>query len=243
MPHSDLKKQPQFPKHFENHQKYALSDIILGGQDGLVNVLGVILGVAAATINLAVADATKIILAAGFAATFAESISMAAVAYTSNVASRDYYLGQLQREKNEIKEVPELEKEEIREIYRKKGFQGELLEDVVKVITSNEKIWLETMMQEELHLTPVDHERPFMAAFIVGVSAMIGSFVPLMPFFFLSVQQGIILSLAVSALVLFIVGAVKARLTIGFWLKSATEITVIGIVSALIGFGVGNFFT
>src|SRR6266446_2831621 len=78
-----------------------LRDIILGGQDGLVNVLGLVLGVAAATAQL------RIILAAALAATFSESIAMAGVLYTSTLAERDYYLAMFAKEQQEIEEVPE----------------------------------------------------------------------------------------------------------------------------------------
>src|SRR5512137_1022737 len=87
----------------------ALADIILGGQDGLVNVLGVILGVAAATSD------PRIVLVAGLAATFAESVSMGAVAYTSTLADADYYEAERAREFRHINEVPHLETNEIRE--------------------------------------------------------------------------------------------------------------------------------
>src|SRR5512136_3126180 len=109
-------------KHIERHGGGgSLSDVILGGQDGLVNVLGVILGIAAATPD------PRIVLAGGLAATFAESISMGAVAYTSTLADRDFYLAELEREKYEIREVPELEREEIRTVYREYGLEGEAL--------------------------------------------------------------------------------------------------------------------
>src|SRR4051794_16922059 len=98
----------------------ALSDVILGGQDGLVNVLGVILGVAAATSD------TRIVLVAGLAATFAESVSMGAVAYTSPLADADFYESEREREYRHIQHVPALEREEIRRIYQNKGFSGEL---------------------------------------------------------------------------------------------------------------------
>jgi len=221
----------------ENHKSNRLSDVILGGQDGLVNVLGVILGVAAASQD------TRIVLAGGLAATFAESISMAAVAYTSKAAERDFYSSELAREKREIKEIPQMEEDEIREIYRRKGFHGKLLEKIVRVITSNEKVWLETMMSDELKLSPVEKKRPYSAALIVGFSAIIGSLVPLMPFFFLKVQEGIYTSMFVSAIVLFLVGVIKAKLTIGGWGRSGLEMAVIGIVSALAGYGVGLLFT
>jgi VIT1/CCC1 family predicted Fe2+/Mn2+ transporter len=222
--------------HTESHRGTRLSEVILGGQDGLVNVLGVILGVAAASQEI------RIVLAAGLAATFAESISMAAVAYTSKVAERDYYEKELAREKFEIKTVPDLEREEIRQIYREKGFKGKLLEDIVKVITSNEKIWLETMMSDELKLSPVEKKRPITAAFVVGISAVIGSLVPLMPFFFLKVHEGIIISMVMSAVTLFIVGAIKAYMTIGNWGRSGLEMTIIGMLSALAGYAIGLLF-
>src|SRR5574341_1782514 len=102
-----------------------LSEVILGGQDGLVNVLGLILGLAAAT------DETRIIIAGGLAATFAESISMAAVAYTSTLADLDFYRAERAREEREVIEIPDMEKQEIRDIFAAWGFEGKLLEEMV----------------------------------------------------------------------------------------------------------------
>src|SRR5258708_10582107 len=94
----------------------ALSDVILGGQDGLVNVLGVILGVAAATAD------SRIVLLAGLAATFAESVSMGAGAYTSTLAAADFYDSEREREYRHVEAAPALERSEIRGIYQRKGF-------------------------------------------------------------------------------------------------------------------------
>ncbi len=97
--------------HQEEHRlSFNLPEIILGGQDGLVNVLGVILGVAAATAS------NQLVIVAGLAATFAESISMGAVAYTSKLAEADYYQSELERERWEIDNLPAGEKEEEGEI-------------------------------------------------------------------------------------------------------------------------------
>ena len=216
-----------------HQQASALSDIILGGQDGLVNVLGVILGVAAATGD------SYVIMVAGLAATFAESVSMGAVAYTSTLADADYYESEREREYRHIQEVPNLEKEEIRAIYRAKGFAGDLLERIVNTITSSPDVWVAVMMSEELQLQPVDRRTALRSAIIVGIAAIIGSLIPLAPFIFAPVSVGIIISIVLSALVLFIVGVIKARMTVGHPGKSGLEMAAIGTISALVGYAVG----
>ena len=221
----------------EPHAKATfLSNLILGGQDGLVNVLGVILGVAAAS------NDGRIVLAGGLAATFAESISMAAVAYTSKMAEKDHYEAELAREKREMQEMPEIETQEIRDIYKAKGFSGKLLEDIVKHITSDEKIWLTTMMREELGLSPIKTKDIMVGSLVVGGSALLGSFIPLVPFFFLSVKNGIITSLVISALTLFAVGVYKAKTTVGKPLRSGIELTIIGMGAAIVGYAIGLLF-
>src|SRR5213594_2467488 len=110
-------------RHREGHrQTNWLRDVILGGQDGLVNILGIILGV------IAGGGSDVVLLAAGFAAAITESISMAAVGYTSSVSERDYYGSEKAREVTEIRTVPEVERQEIRDIYAAKGFSGKLLD-------------------------------------------------------------------------------------------------------------------
>jgi predicted membrane protein (TIGR00267 family) len=229
-------------KHIERHGGGgSLSDVILGGQDGLVNVLGVILGIAAATPD------PNIVLAGGLAATFAESISMGAVAYTSTLADRDFYLAELEREKYEIRELPELEREEIRAVYREYGLQGEALDQVTRAITSNEETWLKVMMVEELKLQPVEESGALRSALIVGLAAVVGSLIPLAPFLtvplgWVSRPLAIGISITVSALTLFAVGAYKARITVGRPMRSGLQMAVIGTVSALAGYVIGALF-
>lgn len=216
-----------------HRQASALSDIILGGQDGLVNVLGVILGVAAATSD------HHIVLVAGLAATFAESVSMGAVAYTSTMADADFYESEREREYRHIREMPHLERDEVRAIYSEKGFKKDLLENIVDTITANPDIWVAVMMAEEHRLTPVDRTHALRAAIVVGVSAVVGSLIPLVPFVTLPVSTSIWVSILVTALVLYIVGAYKARTTVGRPWKSGLEMAVIGTVSALVGYAIG----
>lgn len=212
-----------------------LYEIILGGQDGMVNVLGLILGVASATADF------RLILISGLAATFAESISMAAVAYTSTKAEVDYYRKIEAQEKWEMENKTESEKEEIRAIYRKKGFGGKLLGVVANKIFSNKKVWLQDMMVQELNLPPLQKKNPLHSALLVGVSAIIGSVIPLIPFVLgISIASAMLYAVIISALALFAFGAIESRYTVGNWKKKGIELALIGMGAAVVGFLIGK---
>jgi len=113
-----LEEDLHFHNKIDPHGRASrLSEIILGGQDGLVNTLGVLLGVAAAS------NSRKIVLAGGLAAMFAESVSMLAVAFTSKLAEGEFYRSERAREFRHIARVPNLERQEIRVMYEKLGFK------------------------------------------------------------------------------------------------------------------------
>lgn len=210
-----------------------LSEVILGGQDGIVNVLGVVLGVAAASGN------PRIIIAAALATTFAESLSMAAVAYTSALADRDFYNGQVEREKDHIRRFSAIEREEIRRIYMAKGFTGKQLDEIVDTITSDEQRWVDSMLAEELKISPLAEDRLLKTAVIVGLAAMTGSLIPVLPFFGLPVWSAAWTSIALAGTSLFIVGAYKASVTVGTWWRSGLQMLIIGLVTALVSYGIG----
>jgi len=210
-----------------------LSDFILGAQDGLVNVLGVVLGIAAAT------NDARVVLVAGLATAFAESISMGAVAFTTTLADADLYQSEREREYRHIKEAPNLEIKEIRDIYARKGFKGKLLNRIVETITTNQDVWVAVMMAEEHKLAPIDRKTAFRAAWVVGISAIIGSLIPVAPFLFLSVAASMWASALITALTLFAIGAYKARMTVGKPLRSGLEMMIIGTLSAAAGYLVG----
>jgi vacuolar iron transporter family protein len=220
--------------HTDPHKSGAgLSDFILGAQDGLVNVLGVVLGIAAATNDV------RVVLVAGLATTFAESISMGAVAYTTTLADADLYQSEREREYRHIQEAPMLEKKEIQDIYERKGFRGDLLNRIVETITANKDVWVAVMMAEEHQLSPVDRKTALKAAWVVGLAAVVGSLVPIAPFMFLPISTSMWMSVLFTAMVLFGIGAYKARVTVGKPMRSGTEMMVIGIVSAMAGYLVG----
>ncbi len=220
--------------HTDPHKRGSgLSDFILGAQDGLVNVLGVVLGIAAATNDV------RVVLVAGLATTFAESISMGAVAFTTTLADADLYQSEREREYRHIVQAPKLETKEIRDIYERKGFSGDLLDRIVETITANNDVWVAVMMAEEHQLSPVDRKTAFKAAWVVGLSAIVGSLVPILPFMFLSVSVSMWMSVLVTALVLFGIGVYKARVTVGRPMRSGLEMMLIGTVSAMAGYLVG----
>jgi len=207
--------------------------MILGGQDGIVNVLGVVLGVAAASGD------PRIIIAAGLATTFAESLSMGAVAYTSTLADRDFYKSQVEREKDHIRRFSAVEREEIRRIYQAKGFDGAQLGEIVDTITSDEQRWVDVMIAEELKVSPVEEQGILRTALVVGLAALIGSLIPLLPFFGLPIWAAVWGSIALAGASLFAVGAYKASITTGVWWKSGLQFIIIGIVTALVSYGIG----
>ena len=213
-----------------------LSNFILGSQDGLVNVLGVLLGLAAASSGI------RLIFVAALAALCAESISMGAVAYTSTIARRKHYLKEVSREETEMREVPQLERDEVRGIFQKWGYQGEELERATDLIVSKPKAWLEFMMSYELRLEQVDESEPRRNFLIVLGSSVFGSIIPLVPYFLVGkdVLLGALGSVTVSGVALFIIGYYEARTTVGSIWKSGLQMAAIGLAAGLAGFLVGH---
>ena len=139
----------------------------------------------------------------------------------------------------EVKSVPYIEKKEVYDIYYKRGFRGKLLDDVVKKITSDEKMWVDVMMKEELELNK-EFVSPLKAAIIVFFAALVGSFIPLMTFFFLPINSAVIYSLIISSVALFVTGAIEGKLTVGRWFSKGIQLMIIGMLAALVGFIVGK---
>jgi predicted membrane protein (TIGR00267 family) len=223
-------------EHDSQRQGNWLRDVILGGQDGLVNVLGIALGISAATADV------KVLITAGLAATFTESISMGAVAYTSTITERDRYEALFKREEGYISEDPAIEREEVRKIYADKGFSGDLLERVVDTITANRDEWVNSIMADDLRLEPVKTSSVLRTSIIVTIACLIGSFLPLLPFIFFPRGIAIIAAIAVSAVALFAVGVYQAVTMVGNWFQGGIKMVVIGLGAAFAGFIVGRLF-
>jgi VIT1/CCC1 family predicted Fe2+/Mn2+ transporter len=165
---------------------------------------------------------------------------MAAVSYTSTQADRDYYRGQVAREKDHIQRFTDIEREEIRRIYQLKGFSGKQLDDIVGTITSDVNRWVDVMLAEELKISPVEERGLLRSAGVVGIAAIIGSLIPVVPFFGLPIWVAMWGSIALAGASLFIVGAYKAKVTVGVWWRSGLQLLGIGIVTAFFGYAIGG---
>jgi predicted membrane protein (TIGR00267 family) len=158
------------------------------------------------------------------------------------VSVRDYSEAERAREAAEIDTMPAAERQEIRDIYATKGFSGELLDRVVETITANRDRWLETMMNEELRLQPVENSKIFRSSAVIFVATLIGHLIPLLPFVWLDRTPALILAIVLSALALFAVGVYSAVTLVGDWRKSGLKMVLIGLGAAAIGFAIGRLF-
>lgn len=234
--HKKLAHQTHGVIHERHKKANSLRDVILGGQDGLVNSLGIIFGVSTATSDV------RILIATVLAALAAESLSMGAVAYTSALSQQDYYESERNEEIREMREIPDREREEIRQIYERKGFSGDILNQIVETITADHKTWLDTMMSEELRLEEVKTETILKSSLVVTITTAIGHLIPLLPFFFFPHATSLLLAIIFSAIVLFLVGWYQAVSLVGSWWKSGLRMLLIGLGAAFIGFAVAKLF-
>jgi VIT1/CCC1 family predicted Fe2+/Mn2+ transporter len=203
-------------------------DLILGSSDGLVGFLAFVAGVSASL------PTQRSILLAGFAEILAGSVSMGLGAYLGAKSEREYYEKELGRERREIRDMPHEEREEIRQIYRRKGFEGEELEMVVNRITADKERWLKIMMHEELGFTQSVFLPPLRAGLGVGLSYMVGAIFPLAPYFVLERPAALFASMGLTVAVLFGVGAAKSSITQRAWWKSGAEMAGFGLAGALL---------
>ncbi|MGI0053036.1 MAG: VIT1/CCC1 transporter family protein [Thermoplasmata archaeon] len=226
---------PSDPPGHEPHGRASqLGDFILGAQDGLVNVLGIVLGLAAA------GQTVHILLLGGLAATFAGAVSMGAVAYTSMMARRDNYLAERAREEREMRELPEVERAEVRQVFREWGYNAADSDVLAGKISENPTAWLEFMMAHELKLQPIGEQETRWSALLVFLSTVVGSLIPLAPVFLIDNSRwGSVGAVGVSAVALFLIGWFGAQLTVGSPRRSGLQFVVIGILAGLAGFAVG----
>ena len=227
-------------KHYEHHTKGLganLEEFVYGAIDGTVTTFAVVAGVVGAQL------APGIVLILGFANLFADGFSMAASDFLSKRANKQFIERERERETWEVEHVPEEERDEIKKIYRKKGFTGKLLNNVVKVITSNKKRWVDVMMKEELGLLD-GHKSALKSAILTFIAFLSIGFIPLfayvMSYFntFFASHTFLIASILTGATFLFI-GFAKAEIVKKPLWKSGIETLLVGGAAAAISYLVG----
>jgi vacuolar iron transporter family protein len=212
----------------------SLRDAMLGLNDGLVAAFAVTSGVAGAF------SSSNIVVMAGLAEMLGGAVSMGLAAFVSARSQQEFYRSEEQRERDEIRRWPDHERDEIRSIYRDKGFSGPLLDQIVSHITADPTRWRGVMMREELGFGAEVMEPPVRSALTVGGTYLAGAAVPMVPYLFVSVAAGILLSAIATIVALFIVGAAKTALTSRLWWRSGLESMGIGIVAAAVTYSVGR---
>ena len=188
-------------------QGRVIREVIYGASDGLVTSLGFVIGVYGALHD------SRIILITGVTGASAGALSMGFSAYISSKSQSEFFLAEIDRERREIQEMPDKEREEVRKIYRAKGFDGSDLEMVVRRITRNPKVWLRCMMEEELGLIVESFDTPWIVGAITAFSYGMSAFLPSVPFSMGSPSQAFPWAVGVSVAALFGLGAGKTRLT------------------------------
>ncbi len=218
-----------------------LADAIYGVNDGLGAVFGIVSGVAGAT-NVAGGSSTEFVLLAGFAGMIASSVSMGSSAYLAAKSQREVYEGEMHRERQEIEENPEEELEELSLMYQLRGFSEAEANELAHKISKQPEEFLKVMGAEELGLSEISFPTPWRSLVSGGLSTLVGAFIPLIPFFFLGGMTAVVTSFAISLLAHFLVGAAKSIVTVRSWWKSGMEMMAVGIIVAIVTYGLGLLF-
>lgn len=208
-----------------------LRDWIYGGIDGVVTTFAIVAGVVGADLN------AGIVVVLGLANILADGFSMAASNYSGTKAEHDDFERIKQIEVSHLHEHPEGEREEVRQIYARKGYKGEELERMVTLVTSRRDVWLEVMLAEEHGVAEVQRS-PLLAALATFAAFLVCGAVPLLPFV-LNLPFAGWLATSMSGLVFLFIGAAKSRWSTQSWWLSALETFAIGMAAAGIAFLVG----
>ena len=225
---SIAEREPQHPTSGQ-----FLRDIVFGANDGVVTAIGFLVGIAGSV------SEQGIVVIAGALTIIAGAASMALGNYLAVKSQREFYDAMEKIENWEIDNKPEVERDEIREIYTNYGFDKDTVELLTKKVTANRDLWLRVMMRDELGL--VKEESPRIAGVLIGFFYLLAGIPPLLPFiFFTPIARALLMSIFVSVLVMSFIGTLRWWLNRGSFGTKIAETIVIGLVAAAIGFIAGE---
>jgi VIT1/CCC1 family predicted Fe2+/Mn2+ transporter len=223
----------------EQHLKSSdfITDIVIGMSDGLTVPFALAAGLSGAV------DSAAIVTTAGVAEIVAGSIAMGLGGYLAGQTEQEHYEAELKREYEEVERVPEREKDEIREVFEDYGLSREAQDIVVEAISKDKDKWVDFMMRFELGLERPNPNRARNSALTIGISYIIGGFIPLIPYFYVSHPvDGLKYSAAVTILALLIFGYFKSKITGQNPVIGSLKVTSIGAAAAAAAFMVAKLF-
>ena len=173
-------------------------------------------------------------------AMFTGAKAMAVQNYLAVKSQKQILHSEIEREKWEMENVPEAERQEVEDVYKTKGFSGTDLEKIVNKITSDKKVWLDTMLTEELKLNLEIVGNPLKSAFRMFGAFLVGGILPIIPYFFANGYVPLLIAIGTSLSASFVIGAIKSRLANLSMLRGGLEMAGLGTGIALIGYGIGS---
>jgi VIT1/CCC1 family predicted Fe2+/Mn2+ transporter len=208
-----------------------LRDFVYGGIDGSVTTFAVVAGTLGANL------ATRVVLILGAANLIADGFSMAISNFLGTRAERDDHYRIAQMEARHIDLDPEGEREEIRQIFAQKGFQGERLEEIVRIVSSDREQWIQTMLTEE-HGLPTKTRSEWLAAGSTFGAFVICGLLPLLPFI-VGLNSSFSVSAILTGATFFLIGSAKSRWSVEAWWHSGLITLIIGGAAASLAFLAG----
>lgn len=209
-----------------------LRDWIYGGIDGAVTTFAVVSGVVGAELS------STVIVVLGLANLLADGFSMAASNYSGTRAEHDQVEHLRRVEQRHIEQVPEGEREELRQIFALKGFEGKTLDRIVEVISSDRDRWVSTMLTEEYGL-PLEARSEWLAAASTFSAFLVCGVVPLMPYL-LGLENAFGFSIVATGTVFFLIGCGRSRWSVYPWWKTGFGTLAVGGCAAALAYWVGH---
>lgn len=209
-----------------------LRDWVLGGIDGAITTFAIVAGVAGAGLS------HGIIIILGVANLVADGISMAAGNFSGVKAENDDFRRLREMEQRHVEQTPDGEREEVRQIFQSKGFEGEDLDRAVAIITSDQQRWIDFMLAEEFGAPAVERPAKMSALVTFGAFVICGA-VPLIPYL-IGAPHSFTIATITTAGVFFAIGSLKSRWSTARWWKSGLETLAIGLVAAAAAYFIGD---
>ena len=225
--------------HKEEHLRSSdfVTDVVIGMSDGLTVPFALAAGLSGAV------HTNTIIITAGIAEIVAGSIAMGLGGYLAGKTEQEHFQSELKREYNEVENVPEKEKEEVKLIFAQYGLNENTQKTIIEELSKDKNKWVDFMMKYELGLDKPDVNRARNSAATIGISYIIGGLIPLTAYFFTHTPyEGLLFSALLTILCLFFFGYFKSKVTGQPPLKGALKVTLIGITAAAAAFLVAKLF-